>query len=82
MQYDVPQVDTRLSKLVDTDNPYQDYIIMQAPKTNTEDIFFGPNNDVSHFLEPGKSTTLPVKALSSYSVRADAGGQELILTTI
>ncbi len=82
MIYTVPTAETKLSTLVDRDNPYMEFLLLQAPKSNTIDINFGPVGDTNHFLEPGKSAYLPVKSLATYAVKAASGSQSIILSTL
>ena len=82
MIYTVPTTETKLYTLTGRDNPYMQHIILQAAKTNTVDILFGPVGDASHFLEPGKSVYLPLRSLNDYVIKTTAASQSVILSTL
>ncbi len=82
MRITLPEVPTSLKELMKKENPYVTGVILQSDKANTDDIFFGPKNEVHHFIEVGKSATIPLSTLSSYFAYGGAASQVLIVTSI
>lgn len=80
MNYTLTTTATKLSSLIDPENPYQKFLILQSSKANTDDILFGPIGDSNHFLEIGESVTLPLHSLATIEVRAKSATQILTIT--
>jgi len=75
----VPQTAQTLQSIISKANPYGKVLYLQAARANTEDVFFGPKNEVDLFLGPGLSASYPAPSLSSIYVRAVGAGQQLVV---
>lgn len=78
MIIDIPGIATTLQSIMKLDNPYGEVLFLQAPKSNTSDVNFGPIGECELFLEPGLSASYPITSIASIQVCAEAG-QKLIV---
>jgi hypothetical protein len=60
MKKEIPVGKTNLGKLLDAHSTRCSAVMLQAALANNDDISFGYNGNLDFFLQPGRSSVVPV----------------------